>query len=65
MEKVVGFKHLKDKENIHTKSFNRKKFINEFVEVIKNKKLSKEQKVEILSNHCLYDKNSPLKLNKG
>jgi hypothetical protein len=64
MEKTTPFKKRK-KDSIKVDSFNRQKFINEFVDVLKNTNLTTEQKTQILYNHCLYNKNSPLKINKG
>lgn len=64
MKQTIPFKKRK-KDSIKVDSFNRQKFINEFVDVLKNTNLTTEQKTQILYNHCLYNKNSPLKINKG
>lgn len=64
MKQTIPFKKRR-KDSIKVDSFNRQKFINEFVDVLKNTNLTTEQKTQILYNHCLYNKNSPLKINKG
>lgn len=64
MIKTFSFNSRKNK-NTTKGGFNRKQFINDFKEVVVNECLTKEQKVEILTDHCLYDKNSPFKLYNG
>jgi len=64
LKKTIPFAKRK-KDTVEVDAFNRNKFIKEFVDVIKNKNLTNEQKTEMLYNHCLYNKNSPLKVKKG
>jgi len=64
LKKTTPFAKRK-KDTVEVDAFNKKKFIKEFVDVIKNKNLTNEQKTEMLYNHCLYNKNSPLKVKKG
>lgn len=64
MKKMTKFKKRK-KDKIDVDAFNTNKFIKEFASILDNKNLTDKQKTKMLYNHCLYDKNSPLKINKG
>ena len=64
MKKMTQFKKRK-KNKIDVDAFNTNKFVKEFASILNNKDLTDKQKTNLIYNHCLYDKNSPLKLNKG
>lgn len=64
MKKMTAFKKRTNNKLI-VSSFNTKKFIKEFMNIMDNKSLSEEQIDKLLYNHCIYDKNSPLKVKKG
>ena len=64
MKKMTPFKKRK-KNKIDVGAFNTNKFIKEFASILDNKNLTDDQITKMLYNHCLYDKNSPLKVKKG
>ena len=65
LKSKINILDSRKKDKIDVDAFNTNKFIKEFASILDNKNLTDKQKTKMLYNHCLYDKNSPLKINKG
>lgn len=65
MKKTIPFRTRNTDKKLKVEAFNRKKFVKDFIRIVKNDNLDDDQTAELLYNLCLYNKNSPLKNKKG